>query len=378
MDLALTDTQKMVQDTARRVAKDVLAPRAKDLDRNHGFPDEQVKALGEVGLLGVNLPEDLGGSAAGVVSYSLAMTEVAAACAATSVTMAVTNMCGEVIARFGTEAQKQQWIPKLTSAEIPGGAFGLSEPQAGSDAGHLRTRAEKKGDRWILNGEKMWITTGDRAGVYVVWARTGGEGPGGISTFLVPGGTKGLTPGKPESKMGQRGSPTVGIAFEDCEIPEDALLGKLGEGFKVAMMALDGGRIGIASQAYGIGRAALEAATAYAKEREAFGHPIAEFQAIQWKLADMATELEAAAQLVARAAWLRDAGKPHHKEAAMAKLFASESAARTCDQAARVLASYGYAMEYPVQRYLRDVRFTLIGGGTSEILKLVIAKELSA
>lgn len=376
MDFELDDTQRMVRDTARRVAQDVLAPQAKEVDRTHAFPRAQLKALAEVGLLGVNVPAEYGGSEAGVVSYSLAMTEVAGACASTAVTMAVTNMVGEIIAKFGTEAQRRRYIPKLTSNEYTAGAFALSEPQAGSDAAALRTKAERKGDRWVLNGEKMWITSGDVAGVIVVWARTGGPGARGISAFLVEGGTKGMTAGKPEEKMGQRGSSTVSLSFEDCEIPADALLGEEGGGFKIAMTALDGGRIGVASAALGIGLAALDAATGYAREREAFGKPIAELQAIQWKIADMATELEAARQLVLRAAWLKEQGRPFTREASMAKVYASEAANRAALEAVQIHGGYGYVDDFPVERHLRDVRVTTIYEGTSEVQRLVIARHL--
>jgi alkylation response protein AidB-like acyl-CoA dehydrogenase len=376
MDFQLDETQEMVRETARRIGREILAPRAKDLDHSHAFPAEQVKALAEAGLLGVNVPAEYGGAEAGVVAYSLAISEVAGACASTSVTMGVTNMVGELICHFGTEAQKSAHVPKLTSGAYPAGAFALSEPQAGSDAGGLKTRAERRGDRWVLNGAKQWITSGDVAGVMVVWARTGGPGPKGISAFLVEGGTPGLVAGPPEKKMGQRGSPTVGLTFEDCEIPEDALLGREGEGFKIAMMALDGGRIGIASQAVGIAQAALDAAVAYAAEREAFGSPIGKFQAIQWKIADMATEIEAARLLALQAAALKEAGRPFTQQASMAKLFASEMAVRACLEAVQIHGGYGYVDEFPVERYLRDVRVTTIYEGTSEIQRLVIARNL--
>ncbi len=376
MDLRLDETQEMVQETARRIAKDILAPRAAEIDRNHQFPKEQIQALGEAGLLGVNVPESLGGSEAGVVSYSLAVTEIAAACASTSVTMAVTNMVAELICGFATEEMKRRHVPKLTSAQYAAGAFGLSEPQAGSDAGALKTRAEKKGDRWIINGSKQWITSGNVAGVIVVWARTGGPGPKGISAFLVEGDAKGLIVAPPESKMGQRASPTVGLTFEDCEVPAEALLGEEGQGFKLAMIALDGGRIGVASQAVGIARAALDASVAYALERQAFGKNIGSFQAIQWKLADMATELEAARLLTLQAAKLKEMGRRFTREASMAKLFSSEMANRACLEAVQIYGGYGYVDDFPVERYLRDVRTTTIYEGSSEIQRLVIARNL--
>ncbi|RMG19674.1 MAG: acyl-CoA dehydrogenase [Deltaproteobacteria bacterium] len=376
MELAPTETQRLVQETARRLATEVFAPRAAALDRSHRFPHENVKALAEVGLLGVNVSAAYGGSEAGAVAYALAMMEVARACASTAVTMAVTNMVGEIIERFGTEAQKRRHIPKLTSGAYAAGAFALSEPHCGSDAAALRTRARKEGDRWVLDGEKMWITSGDVAGVIVVWARTGGEGARGISCFLVEGDTPGLSAGKPEEKMGQRGSSTVPLSFEGCEIPEDALLGEVGQGFKIAMTALDGGRIGIASLATGIGRAALDAAVRYAGERVAFGRPIAKFQAIQWKIADMATKLDAAELLALKAAYLKENGRPFTEAASMAKLFASEAANEACLDAIQIHGGYGYVDEFPVERYFRDARVTTLYEGTSEIQRLVIARHV--
>jgi len=378
MDFELSETQQLVEATAARLAKDHLAPLAKEIDRSHRFPRENIQRLGELGLLGVNLSETYGGADAGVVAYSLALIEIGGACAATGVTMAVTNMVGEVIGAFGSEAQKQRYLPRLTSGEFDGGAFALSEAHCGSDAASLRTRARREGDDNIIDGTKMWITTGDRAGVYVVWARTGGAGPGGLSAFLVEGGAKGLSYGKPEEKTGQRGSPTVSLTFEGVRVDKDALLGAEGEGFKIAMMALDGGRIGVGSLSIGIGRAALRAATAYAKERRAFGKTLAELQAIEWKLADMETELSAARWLVMRAAWLKEQKKPFRSEASMAKLFATEAALRACSEAVQIHGGYGYVDDFPVERYLRDVRVTTIYEGTSEIQRFVIARILLA
>ncbi len=376
MDFKLDETQEMVRETAYRLSRDVLEPRAAEIDRSHEFPEEQIRALAEAGLLGVNVPEEYGGSEAGVVSYSLAVMEIAAACAATSVTMAVTNMVAEIICAFGTEEMKKKHVPKLCSAEYPAGAFALSEPQAGSDAGSLKTRARKKDGRWVINGSKQWITSGNVAGVLVVWARTGGPGAAGVSAFLVEGGTPGLIADPPESKMGQRGSPTVGLTFEDCEVPEDALLGEEGKGFRIAMSALDGGRVGVASQAVGIARAALDASIAYSRDRQAFGSSIGSFQAIQWKLADMATQIEAARLLALQAALLKEKGRPFTTKASMAKLFASEMAVKACLDAVQIHGGYGYVDDFPVERYLRDVRTTTIYEGTSEIQRLVIARNL--
>ncbi|MDF1563446.1 MAG: acyl-CoA dehydrogenase family protein [Deltaproteobacteria bacterium] len=378
MNFALEEHELMVQETARRVAVDHLAPGAKALDESHAFPKENIERLGELGLLGVNIPEQYGGAEAGPVAYSLAMMEVGAACAATGVTMAVTNMVGEIIAAFGTEEQKAKHIPKLTSAEYGAGAFALSEAHCGSDAAALRTKAVLDGDEWVIDGEKMWITSGDVAGVIVVWARTSGTGPKGITCFLVEGGTPGLSAGRPEEKTGQRGSSTVSLTLEGVRVPKSAMLGEEGQGFKIAMMALDGGRIGVASLATGIGRAALEAARTYANDRQAFGKPLADFQAIQWKLADMATELDAARLLALRAAWLKGQGRRFSIEASMAKVFASEKALAACNEAVQIHGGFGYVNEFPVERYLRDVRVTTIYEGTSEIQRLVIARSLLA
>src|SRR6185369_1806862 len=277
-----TETQQLVARTARDFAERVIRPVAADLDREARFPAEILKGLAELGLMGVNVPAALGGAEAGVVAYALAMTEIARACASTAVTMAVTNMVAEVISRLGTEAQRERYVPRLTSGEYVAGAFALSEPEAGGDPGSMRTTAERTAGGWVLRGQKQWITSGSHAGVFVVWARTGGPGTRGISTFLVEGGTPGMRPGKHEDKLGLRASNTVPLTFDDCRVPHDALLGGEGGGFKIAMMALDGGRIGISSQAIGIASAALEEAAEYARERRQFGKPIAEFQAIQW------------------------------------------------------------------------------------------------
>ncbi len=374
MDLALSSEQKMIQDAARDVATKVLAPRARQADRDAKLPRENLAALAELGLFGVNLPESLGGAEAGVVAYSLAMTEVARACASTAVTMAVTNMVGEVIATFGDDAQKKQYCPRLADGSLVAGAFALSEPEAGSDPGSMRTVARLDAEHWVIDGAKQWITSGDCAGVFVVWARTGEPGTKGISCFLVEKGTPGFAVGHHEDKMGLRGSATTALHFESCRVPRTALLGTLGMGFRIAMMALDGGRIGIASQALGIGEAALEAGIAYARERKTFGKAIADYQAIQWMIADSRTELDAARMLTLRAAHLKQSKHSFSAEAAMAKLFASESAGKVCDRALQIHGGYGYVKEYDVERYYRDVRVTRIYEGTSEIQRLVIGR----
>jgi len=378
--LALGETQKLVQQTARDFASRVLLPQAKEIDAKERIPPEVLKALADLGLMAVNVPEALGGSGAGVISYALAMQEVARACASTAVTMAVTNMVGEVIAHFGRDDQKQRCCPRLASGEWVAGSFALSEPGAGSDPGGMSTTATRTAKGWVLRGAKQWITSGAFAGVFVVWARTAPRdthpGTRGISCFLVEGGTPGLRIGKGEDKMGIRGSNTAAIEFDDCEVPEEALLGDLNLGFRIAMMALDGGRIGISSQALGIARAALEESIAYAKDRRQFDRPIADFQATQWKLADMAAEIDAAHLLSMRAAWLKENGQPFSREASMAKLFASEAAVRICNKAVQIHGGYGYTREFAAERHLRDARVTTIYEGTSEVQRIVIARHV--
>jgi alkylation response protein AidB-like acyl-CoA dehydrogenase len=380
MDLELTETQLAVQRTARDFCERVIMPQAADIDRHERFPAEILRGLGELGLLAVNVPEAYGGAQAGAVAYALAMQEIARGCASTAVTMAVTNMVGEVVARFGTEDQKRRVCPKLASAEWIAGAFALSEPEAGSDPGGMRTSARRDGNEWVLDGSKQWITSGAHAGVFVVWARTGDpathKGTRGISCFLVEGGTPGLRVGRAEDKMGLRGSNTVGLEFDGCRVPESALLGELNGGFKIAMMALDGGRIGISAQAIGIARAALEESVRYAKDRKQFGKPIGDFQAIRWKLADMKTELDAAQLLCLRAAWLKEQGVPFSREASMAKVFASETGVKIANEAVQIHGGYGYTREFAAERHLRDVRVTMIYEGTSEVQRIVIARSV--
>jgi hypothetical protein len=376
MRLDLTETQALVRNTARTFARERVAPGARDRDRSGQFPAELLAEMAELGLLGVNVPSAYGGAEAGATSYALAMMEIAEACASTAVAMAVTNMCAELITAFGTEEQKQRHVTRLTSGKAVAGAFALSEAQAGSDASALETRAERTRDGWELNGSKQGITSGDRAGVMVVWARSGGPGAGGLSAFIVEGGTKGLVAGRHEDKMGLRGSTTVPLQFEDCRLPADALLGPEGQGFKLAMMALDGGRIGIASQACGVARAALGASVRYTRERKAFGKSVSDFQAVRFMLANIQTELAAAELMTLRAAELKESGRPFTREASMAKVFASEMANRAADKAVQLHGGYGYIDEFPVERYLRDARVQTIYEGTSEIQRLVIAREL--
>jgi alkylation response protein AidB-like acyl-CoA dehydrogenase len=372
----LNETQAMVQQAARGYAQKTLAPLAGQLDREGRFPREQLLELAELGLMGVNVPEEFGGAQAGAVSYVLAMMEISQACASTAVTMAVNNMVAETIVRFGSQEQKQRYVPEITSGRFAAASYALSEPQSGSDAAALRTNARRDGGGWVLNGSKQWITSGDHAGVIIVWARTGGPGSKGISCFLVEAGAPGLQIGKHEDKMGLRASTTVSLTFEDLRLPAAAMLGAEGQGFAIAMRALDGGRVGIASQAVGIGTAALSAAVRYAKDRQAFGQPIANYQAIRFMLADVATELDAARLLTLRAAALKEAGKPFTREASMAKLFASEKANKACDIGVQIHGGYGYIDEFPAERHYRDARVTTIYEGTSEVQRIVIAREV--
>jgi alkylation response protein AidB-like acyl-CoA dehydrogenase len=376
VDLELTETQALVQKTARDFATRVIAPQAAEIDEKEKFPREILRGLAELGLMAINVPTELGGSGAGVVAAALALQEVARACASTAVMMSVANMVGETIAKFGTDAQKQRHLPKLAGGEYAMGSFALSEPDAGSDPGGMRTTARRDGNEWVLDGAKQWITGGTYAGVYIVWARTAGPETGakGISCFLVEGGAKGLKVGRPEDKMGIRGSDTVPLEFDGCRVPADSLFGQENGGFKIAMMALDGGRIGISSQALGIARAALAESVAYAKDRKAFGVPIAQHQAIAWKLADMHVQIEAAQLMCMRAAWLKEQGQPFSLQASMSKLYASEMAVRVCNEAVQIHGGYGYIREYAAERHLRDARVTMIYEGTSEIQRLVIAR----
>jgi alkylation response protein AidB-like acyl-CoA dehydrogenase len=378
MDLAPSESEQLIQRTAREFAGKRLLPVAAEIDESERFPLAELRGLAELGMMGVNVPAALGGAEAGAVAYALAMIEIARGCASTAVTMAVTNMVAEIICLYGTDAQRAKHVPKLVSGEYVAGSFALSEPSAGSDPGGMQTSATAIADGFVLNGSKAWVTSGAHAGVLVVWARTAPRtthpGTKGISCFLVEQGTPGLKIGLAERKMGLKGSNTVPLTFDDCRLPADALLGQLHQGFPIAMTALDGGRIGISAQAIGIASGALEEATAYARDRRQFERPIAEFQGIQWLLADSQTELDAARLLCLRAAWRKLEGKAFTREASMAKLFASEAANRICDRALQVHGGYGYVRDFAVERHLRDVRVTRIYEGTSEIQRTVIAR----
>ena len=377
MDIELTEEQRQVRDLCRDFAEKELRPNARKWDHEHRYPKEAVQKLAEMGLLAVAIPADWGGAGMDNVSYALAMEEISRGCAGTSVIMSVNNSlyCDPVM-KFGTDAQKKEWLAPFARGEKLG-AFALTEPMSGSDAAEMVTLAKKKGDQYVLEGSKNYITNGPQADAVLVFAMTDkAKGHKGISAFLVPSSTKGFVRGKPDDKVGIRASGSCSIFFEDCAIPAANRLGQEGEGFKIAMATLDGGRIGIASQALGIARAAHEEAIAYAKERKAFGQPIAQFQAIQFMLADMATEIDAARLLVWRAAVMKDRGVRHSAESAMAKLYASEMCERVTSKAIQIHGGLGYMRECDAERHWRDGRITAIYEGTSEIQRLVISSAV--
>ncbi|WP_290904867.1 acyl-CoA dehydrogenase family protein [Aquabacterium sp.] len=376
-DVLLTEDQRLVRDAARDFAQSVLAPNAAQWDREGALPPAVVRQMGELGLLGMLVPEDWGGSKTDDLAYALAIEEIAAGCASCATLMSVHNSVGCVpILRFGSEAQKAQWLPRLASGEVIG-AFCLTEPQAGSEADALRTRAVLDGDQWVLDGAKQFITNGRRAGMAIVFAVTDPAlGKKGLSAFIVPTDTPGFVVEREEHKMGIRASDTCAISLQGVRIPAANLLGQRGEGLKIALSNLEGGRIGIGAQAVGIARAALDAARAYARERVQFGKPIAEHQAIGQMLADMHTRLNAARLMVHHAARLRMAGVPCISEASQAKLMASEAAEWVCSKAIQVHGGNGYLQDYAVERHYRDARITQIYEGTSEVQKIVIARQL--
>jgi alkylation response protein AidB-like acyl-CoA dehydrogenase len=380
MNLDLNEEQKLIQDTARDFAVAELEPVAAELDKSGDLPVfyENLRKLAELGFMGLNVRDEYGGSEAGAIAFSVAMTEIARACAATAVTVSVNNMVNEVIQALGSEEQKRRYIPKICSGEYAAGAFGLTETGAGSDPAGMTTTAVRDGNEWVLNGAKIFITSASCAGVFVVWAVTDPKAPKGkgISMFLVEAGSKGLVVGKREEKMGQHASPTNEILFQDCRIPQEALMGRVNDGFRVAVSELAGGRIGIGSLALGLGLAAMDRATRYSLERSQFSRKISEFQAIQWKIADMYTELEAARLLLMNAAFKKEQGRSFSKEASMAKVFASETANRACYEAMQIFGGYGYTRDFPIERYARDARITTIYEGTSEIQRLIIAREI--
>jgi alkylation response protein AidB-like acyl-CoA dehydrogenase len=378
MDFALTEEQQMVKDMAARFAETEIRPRAAELDEKHEHPGEIVRQMGELKMMGIAVPEEFGGGGMDYVSYVLALIEISKACASTGVIMSVNNSlyCFPVN-HYGTDEQKKKYLYPCASGEKIG-CYGLTEAGAGSDPAGMRTTAVKDGNEWVISGEKKFITNGNVSAYSVIAAVTDkGKGYKGISSFVVDlENTPGFKVGRLEAKLGILASGTAELIFEDARVPADALLGKEGEGFKQMLTTLDGGRIGIASQAVGIGRAVLEEAVAYAKTREQFGKPISTFQAIQWKLADMATELDAAELLTLRAAWLEDHKKPYEKAAAMAKMYASDAAMRASIEGVQVLGGYGYCKEYPMERHMRDAKICQIYEGTNEIMRLVVAKNL--
>jgi alkylation response protein AidB-like acyl-CoA dehydrogenase len=372
-----TDEQRMIRDTARAFATECLAPNAGQWDRDGALPQQVVTQMGELGFLGMMVPAELGGTYTDYVAYALALEEIAAGCAACATMMSVHNSvgCGPIL-KFGTPAQQDRWLGTLALGKTIG-AFCLTEPQAGSEANNLKTRAVLQDGKWIINGSKQFVTNGRRAGVAIVFAVTDPElGKRGISAFIVPTDTPGFTVGRPESKLGIRASDTCPITLEDCAVPAANLLGARGEGLKIALSNLEGGRIGIAAQALGIARAAFDAARAYAAERIQFGKPIREHQTVANMLADMVTRLNAARLLVHHAARLRSEGQPCLSEASQAKLYASEVAEDVCSKAIQIHGGYGYLEDYPVERHYRDARITQIYEGTSEVQRMVIARDL--
>ena len=377
MDFALTEEQQLLQKTARDFAKSEVLPKAAEIDREHRHPAELVKKMAELGLLGISVPEEYGGAGMDNVGYVLAMEEISRACASTGVIMSVNNslVCDPIL-RFGNEEQKKQYLVPLASGHKLG-CFALSEPEAGSDAAAQRTVATRDGDSYVIQGTKNWITNGPVADIMVLMCMTAPEkGHRGISSFIVPMDTPGVRCGPPDEKLGIRGSKSCQVFLDDARLPAANMLGSEGDGFKVAMSTLDGGRIGIAAQAIGIARACVEDALDYALQRKTFGKPIVQHQAIQFKLADMATETDAARLLALRAAYLKDHKQPFGKAAAMAKLFASDIANKAAREAVQIFGGNGYVTEYPVERHMRDAKITEIYEGTSEIQRLVISNYL--
>jgi alkylation response protein AidB-like acyl-CoA dehydrogenase len=374
----LTEEQELFKQTMHEFAEREILPVAAELDEREEYPRATLAKMGELGLFGLVMPEEWGGAGASTLDYVLAMEEISWADASHSVVMSVNNsLVCEPILRFGTADQKQRYLPSLTTGRYVG-AYCLSEPGSGSDASNMSTVARRDGSEYVLNGTKSWITNGGQAGLYLVYAltTTGVPKARGITTFLVPADTPGLRPGAKEKKLGIRASSTTQIFFEDCRVGADAVLGRVDEGFKIAMATLDGGRIGIAAQALGIAQRALDESARYAKEREAFGHPIADFQGLQWRFADMATRIECARLLVYRAARMKDAGTPFSEQASMAKLFASETAMFCAHAAVQMFGGYGFSREYPVEKLFRDAKITEIYEGTSEIQRLVISRHV--
>ena len=377
--MILNDDQRMIRDTLRDFARERLAPNAAQWDREHRFPAEALQELAGLGAWGMVVPEQWGGPGLDYVALAIAIEEIAAGDGSTSTILSVQNslVCG-ILNKYGNEAQKERWLHGAATGELLG-CFCLTEPHVGSDAAAIKTRAVRNGDHWVLNGVKQFITSGQHAKIAIVFAVTDpAAGRKGISCFCVPTETPGYVVARIEEKLGQKASDTAQILFEDCRVPADCLLGSEGDGYKIALSNLEAGRIGIAAQSVGMARSTLEAAVAYAKEREAFGKPIVEHQAVAFRLADMATQIEVARQMVWHAASLRSVGAPCLKEASMAKLFASEMAERVCSDAIQIHGGYGYVADFPVERIYRDVRVCQIYEGASDIQRLVIARAVTS
>ena len=377
IDFTLTSEQELIQKTAREFAKEHLAPGVIERDDKAEFPTEQIKVMGELGFMGMMVPEEWGGAGFDTLTYVIAMEEIAAVELATSTIMSVNNsLVCQLFVDYGTEDQKEKYLTPLAIGEKLG-AYSLSEPESGSDASNMRTFAKREGDHYVINGTKNWVTNGINGDIVILFCMTEKNvGYKGISAFVVEKGTLGLSTGKKENKLGIRASDTCELYFENCRIPGENMIGEEGQGFKVAMKALGGGRIGIAAQALGLARAALDASISYAKERKQFGKTIGEFGAIQNKLADIATEIDAARMLVWRAAKLKDDGKNYYRESSMAKLYASSTAMKAATECVQIHGGYGYMQEYGVERLMRDAKITQIYEGTSEIQQLVIGRDL--
>jgi len=377
MDLNLSEEHRLIRDAARDFATRAVAPEAEQRDHDERFPTELIKQLAEMGFLGVKINDSYGGAGSDFTAYALVMREISRACASTAVAMAVTNLVADSIERFGNEEQKQRFLPPLMDGTHVTGAFCLSEPEMGSDTAGLRCTARRDGDHYVLDGTKQWVTNGSHAGLSLVMATVDRAlGKKGVTAFVVEQGTPGFSVPRVEDKLGLRSSETAQFLFEEARVPLANRLGEEGEGLKVALAGLDGGRIGVAAQSCGVGEAALQEGKRYARDRKAFGQEIAGFQAIQWLIADTATELEAAWLLTLRAATLRDASKPVTREAAMAKVYATEACGRAVDRMLQVHGGYGVTKDYPIERLYRDARVFRIYEGTSEIQRLVIGRQI--
>ncbi|KGP74165.1 acyl-CoA dehydrogenase [Pontibacillus yanchengensis] len=378
MNFQLTEEQEMLRKMVRDFAKNEVEPTAAERDEEERFDREIFDQMAELGLTGIPWPEEYGGIGSDYLSYVIAVEELSRVCASTGVTLSAhISLASWPLFKYGNEEQKKTFLYQLAQGEKLG-AYALSEPGAGSDVASMKTMAKKDGDHYVLNGNKVWITNGGVGDIYIVFAKTDADAKHrGISAFIVEKGTPGFTFGKKEKKLGIRSSPTTELIFEDCKIPASNMLGNEGDGFKIAMTTLDGGRNGIAAQALGISQGALDAAVGYAKEREQFGKPIAQNQGISFKLADMATDIESARLLTYQAAWLESEGKPYGKASAMSKLFAGDAAMRITTEAVQVFGGYGYTKDYPVERYMRDAKITQIYEGTNEIQRLVIGRMLT-